>query len=51
MILDKTGTITLGAPVTDIVLVEGDSEDSVLQLRRAWSRYPNTRWQWPIVDS
>lgn len=33
MILDKTGTITLGAPkVTDIVLVEGDSEDSVLQL-------------------
>jgi Cu+-exporting ATPase len=33
MILDKTGTITLGAPkVTDIILVEGDSEDSVLQL-------------------
>ena len=33
MILDKTGTITLGAPkVTDIVLAGGDSEESVLQM-------------------
>tara|TARA_R110001592_G_scaffold240432_1_gene500521 strand:+ start:4840 stop:7143 length:2304 start_codon:yes stop_codon:yes gene_type:complete len=33
MILDKTGTITLGAPkVTDIVLAGGDSEESVLQI-------------------
>ncbi len=33
MILDKTGTITLGSPkVTDIVLAGADSENSVLQL-------------------
>ncbi|MFY8275406.1 heavy metal translocating P-type ATPase [Pseudoalteromonas sp. SSDWG2] len=33
MILDKTGTITEGAPkVTDIVLVHGDDEHSVMQL-------------------
>jgi Cu+-exporting ATPase len=33
MILDKTGTITLGAPkVTDIVLAAADNENSVLQL-------------------
>ncbi len=33
MILDKTGTITLGVPkVTDIVTVGTDSEDSVLRL-------------------
>jgi len=33
MVLDKTGTITQGAPkVTDIVLVAGESEDAVLQL-------------------
>ena len=32
MILDKTGTITVGAPkVTDIVLVHADSEEGVLQ--------------------
>lgn len=33
MILDKTGTITLGSPkVTDIVLASGDDEDAVLRL-------------------
>ncbi|MCB1702118.1 MAG: copper-translocating P-type ATPase [Pseudomonadales bacterium] len=33
MILDKTGTITLGAPkVTDVILAGSDSEDSVLQM-------------------
>lgn len=33
MILDKTGTITLGAPkVTDIVLVNAETEEDVLQL-------------------
>jgi Cu+-exporting ATPase len=33
MILDKTGTITLGTPkVTDIVLAAADNENSVLQL-------------------
>ena len=33
MVLDKTGTITLGSPkVTDIVMNSADSEDSVLQL-------------------
>jgi Cu+-exporting ATPase len=33
MILDKTGTITLGSPkVTDIVLAGADNENSVLQL-------------------
>ena len=33
MILDKTGTITLGAPkVTDIVLAEAESEEQVLKL-------------------
>ena len=32
MILDKTGTITLGAPkVTDIVLIHADSEEDVLR--------------------
>ena len=33
MILDKTGTITLGSPkVTDILVANGESEDTVLQL-------------------
>jgi Cu+-exporting ATPase len=49
MILDKTGTITEGAPkVTDVLLAEGQEREHVLMLARVLKRALSIHWQWPL---
>lgn len=40
LLIDKTGTVTLGAPqITDVVVLDGRSEDAILALAGAAERY------------
>lgn len=47
VILDKTGTITVGKPsLTDVVLVPGQQEAVVLRLAPPSKGHLSTRWRW-----
>jgi P-type E1-E2 ATPase len=54
LVLDKTGTITVGRPAFDrVITVAGFSEEQVLSWLRAWIERANIRWrvQWLPAQS